>query len=204
VRVIESPLRQPLGLAQVRVESAGYADEAASAQTLLPLVRRGEVGAVLGRLLPELAVSLADVEPAPPRAQRRYVAPPLALGLVAATPLLVVFGADALPAVLLPLAGAVYGVARHRAAGWRLDRDAVVLRSRRLARTTAVANPARLQRVTGAQSVIQRRARLADVEVAVSSGRELGVRHLDRATVDDLVGRLAALATASASRRPSP
>ena len=43
VSVVEGVLRQPLGLATVRVEVIGYAKEPAAAQTLFPLLRRREV-----------------------------------------------------------------------------------------------------------------------------------------------------------------
>jgi putative membrane protein len=221
VRIVESPLREPFGLAQVRIESAGYAAEPASAQTLVPLVRRNDVPRVLAELLPEMAAGAGTVRRAetraaaenaggaeaaagsfpgplaapPPRALRRFVLPPLAAGLVVAAVPLAVFEADALIALVLPVAGAVLGVARYRAAGWRLDSGRLVLRSRRVARTTAIADPRRLQRVTGAQSVLQRRAGLGDVEVAVSSGRRVGVEHLDEPVARDLVGRLARAAT---------
>ena len=61
VRVVEGLLRQPFGLAQVRVESAGYAAEAATAQTLFPLMRRTEVPGLLREVLPELADGLGDL-----------------------------------------------------------------------------------------------------------------------------------------------
>jgi membrane protein YdbS with pleckstrin-like domain len=77
IRVIESPLREPLGFAQVRVETAGYADEPSTAQTLLPLVRRSQVARVLADLLPELELppeALTHLEPPPRRALRRQLA----------------------------------------------------------------------------------------------------------------------------------
>lgn len=242
VRIVESPLREPFGLAQVRIESAGYAAEPASAQTLVPLVRRRDVPRVLAELLPEMAAGAetavaaegatraettakaagraetaaaaetaarpemaTEVFPgrlaAPPRrALRRFVVPPLAAGLVLAAVPLAVFEADALITLVLPVVGVALGVARYRAAGWRLDGGRLVLRSRRVARTTAIADPRRLQRITGAQSALQRRAGLGDVEVAVSSGRRLGVAHLDEPVVLDLVGRLAR----AAARPPDP
>ena len=190
VRIVESPLREPFGLAQVRIESAGYAQEPATAQTLVPITRRKHAMRDVATLLPELATSIDGLASPPPRALRRYVLPPFALGLLVAAVPLAIFEADALVALALPVLGALLGVARYRTAGWRLD-GTLVVRKRRLMRTTAVADARRLQRVTGAQSVLQRRAALADVEVAVSSGRRLGVEHLDAATVDDLVGRLA-------------
>jgi len=193
VRVIESPLREPLGFAQVRVETAGYADEPATAQTLLPLVRRGEVARVLGELLPELelpAEALTRLERPPRRALRRQLAGPVGLALFVAAVAVAVAGTPGAAALVLVLPAAALGVARHRAAGWRLRDDRVVLRSRRFARTTAVADARRLQAVRSSASPVQRRGRLATLRVDVSSGRALRVEDLEQATVDDLLGRL--------------
>ena len=197
VRVIESPLREPFGLAQVRIETAGYAKEAATAQTLLPLVRRRDAEAVLRRLLPELDAALDAPERLPQRAARRYVLAPLVTAVVTAGVLLAIFGADALPALaLLPLA-ALNGWARYRAAGVALRGDNVILRgrTRTFARTTAAADARRLQAVHASVTPFQRRGRLATLAVDVSSGRTLSVAHVDAQTTTTLVGRLAAAAT---------
>ena len=198
VRMIESPLREPFGLAQVRIETAGYAKEAATAQTLLPLVRRRDAEAVLRRLLPELDAALDAPERVPARAARRYVVPPVLTATAVAGALVAVFGTDALPALaLLPLAG-LNGWGRYRAAGVVLRGDHVVLRARTrtFARTTAAADARRLQAVRSSVSPFQRRGRLATLAVDVSSGRSLRVAHVDAQTTTTLVGRLAAAATA--------
>ncbi len=196
VRLVESPLREPLGLLQVRVETAGYAAEAATAQTLLPLVRRRDAAAVLHRLLPELdGPPLDQLERPPRRARRRFVLPPLAPAVALAAGLIAWLGATALPALALVAAAGLYGEARYRAAGYAFARDRLVVRGRGLARTTYVADARRLQRVGAATSPFQRRARLAHLEAAVSSGRGLRARHLDAAAADDLVRRLIARAT---------
>jgi putative membrane protein len=195
VRIVESPLREPFGLAQVRVETAGYAGEPATAQTLIPLVRRREVAAVLAELVPELRVELDGLEPLPRRAARRYVVPPRGVAILVSAPLAIVFGAPALPAlVLVPLAVAL-GLARHRAGGWRLSGDRIVLRTRGLTRTTAAADAHRLQTVSTATTPFQRRAQLATIAVAVSSGRRFALRHVEERTADDLLGRLGKIAT---------
>ena len=129
VRIVESPLRQPLGLAQLRIETAGYAREAATAQTLLPLVRRREVRAVLRELLPELAAAFDELDPLPRRALRRYVLPPLVTAAVLAAARRGGFGADGLAALaLVPLAAAHRRRApprRRRGAARRPRRPAV-------------------------------------------------------------------------------
>ncbi len=81
VEVVEGVLRRPLRLAALRIEVIGHAKEPAAAQTLFPLLRRAEVREFLDRLLPELADDLDGLAPPPPRALRRYVLPPAALGL---------------------------------------------------------------------------------------------------------------------------
>ena len=64
VRVVEGVLRRPFGLATLRVEVAGYAEEAAAARTLFPLLRRAEVEPFLAELLPELADDPIDLDAA--------------------------------------------------------------------------------------------------------------------------------------------
>ena len=139
VRVVEGLLREPFGLATLRVEVAGYAKEGASAQTIFPLVRRAEVEPLLQRMLPELAAAPEPLAPVPARSLRRFLVWPL----LVAVPLAAA-GWAASPAagpwlLALPLAAAWLGVARYRAAGWRLQDGRLALRFRRLARITILA-----------------------------------------------------------------
>jgi putative membrane protein len=191
VEVVEGVLRLPFGLAALRMEVIGHAKEAAAAQTLFPLLRRGEVRPFLDELLPELADDLDGLERPPARAARRYVLPPAALGAVAGaaawafTPA----GPWILPAVVL-LGG--YGLLRFRAAGWRLTSGRLAVRSLLLARTT-VLGPARYREWHELrQNVLQRRARLADVFVAFGKQTGARVRHLEAGTASALFERLEA------------
>ena len=195
VRIVEGVLRQPFGLALVRVESAGYAQEAATAQTLFPLVRCTEVPALLRQLLPELEAPLAPLAAPPRRAARRYAALPagvaLATGLALAT--LTPVGPAAL---VLALPGAGWGWLRHRAAGWRLDPELLVLRFRRLARTTVVVARHRLEERTLSQTPLQRRATLAGFDVSVASGATFGVAHVEASAGQALLAALAPVRSA--------
>ena len=179
VRVVEGLLRRPFGLATVHVEVAGYAKEAAAAQTLFPLLRRAEVEPFLAALLPELADVIDGLEGAPRRSLRRYVLPPAALLLaLGAGACLAVPGAAPWP-LLAVLPGAAYGASCWGAAGWRIEDGRLAVRFRRMARITVLAPAARLQEHGVRQTVLQRRARLADVEVRVGAGTAAAVRHLD-------------------------
>jgi putative membrane protein len=177
VRVVESLPRQLLGLAAVRVEVIGHAKEHAAAQTLFPLLRREEVEPFLREFLPEMADSLDGLAAPPARALRRYVLPPLiataVLGAVAALGL-----SSPWPLLVAPL-GAAYGVLGFRAAAWRLQDGRLAIRSRRLARSTVLAPAAGRESHDLAQTVLQRRARLADVDVAFGKGTVASIRHLD-------------------------
>jgi putative membrane protein len=183
VRIVEGLLRQPFGLVTLRVEVAGYAKEAAAAQTLFPLLRRSEVAQFLAAFLPEAGGDAGALEGAPRRALRRYVLPPLAvaLALVAALWFVVAWWP-----LLLLLPSVAWGLACWRDAGWALEEGRLALRSRMLARVTVLAPAARLQEHGVRQTVLQRRGALADLRIAVGAGTRGRVRHLDAA----VAGRL--------------
>jgi putative membrane protein len=178
VRVVEGPLREPFGLAQIRIDSAGYAKEAATAQTIFPLIRRDEAPALIAAYLPEFAGDLDGLEPVPSRAARRYILPLLWPWLVGAVVLAVVVGPLGLLLATGALIGVAVGVARYRAAAYRLDGGRVIFRGRRFACSTAVAKPTRLQEVHVTANWFQRRGRLATLVVGIGSGRHLGVEHI--------------------------
>ena len=207
VRIVEGVVRQPFGLASLRLETAGYRGEPAAAQTLFPLLRRRDVDEVLGRLVPELAGGPGALEPPPRRALRRYVLPEAGLALIAAA---VLVGAGvgvwsqplAWPAAaMLVLAAVAHGRARYRAAGWGLDGRRIVIRGRLLARWTLIARVTRLQEHWTSQTPFQRRSGLADFGLAVGSGRRAAITHLEREVGSRLLRALepAALARVPAS-----
>jgi putative membrane protein len=186
VRVVEGVLRAPFGLATVCAEVAGYAREAAAAQTLFPLLRRAEVEPFLAALLPELADGIDGLHGPPRRALRRYVLPPAALLLALGGAAWIAFPGAAPWPLLAVLPAAAYGAARWHAAGWRLEDRRLAVRFRRLARTTVLAPATRLQEHATRQTVLQRRARLADVEVRVGAATRGHVRHLEERVAGEL------------------
>ena len=184
VRVVEGVLRQPFGLATLRVEVVGYAKEPAAAQTLFPLLRTADVRTLLAELLPELADDLGDLRPPPPRALRRYLLPPAAVALAAGTIAAVALD---LPWLLAAgLAGPAYGALRWRAAGWRLAGGRLAVRSRLMARTTVLAPARNRESHDLAQTPLQRRARLAHLHVAFGKTTTAGIRHLDAGVAREL------------------
>jgi putative membrane protein len=198
VRIVEGLLRQPFGLASLRVESAGYGQDAGVSTTLFPLLPRKEVHGLLLEAAPEFAVA-PPLNALPRRALRRYVfrstLPFLVLISAAALLSSLVFDLAAwvFAALLLLLPAALFGWLRYRDAGWALEEDRLVVRSRFLGRTTAIAPRRRLQSRATLRSPFQRRVRLATFEAQVASGgggAELRVTDLGADAADALIENL--------------
>jgi putative membrane protein len=198
IRVVEGVLRQPFGLATLRVESAGFGTEEGVSTVLFPLLPRREVEGFLRAATPLFVAPLDRLEPLPARARRRYAFRGALPALVLAAPVAYLFFPWGLLALLLLLPAALYGLLRHRAAGWGMSEKRLVLRFRRLARTTVVAPRGRLQSRGFSVSPFQRRLRLATLEIEVASGRGgTGFRLVDlgREAAGKLVEALSARAT---------
>jgi putative membrane protein len=191
VEVVEGLLRRPLGLAALRMEVIGHAEEAAPAKTLFPLLALRDVRAFLDELLPELADDLDRLEPPPRRARRRYLLPPLVLAALVGAPLWAFAGAGPWPLAVALAAAAGYGAAQFRAAGWRLEDGRLATRALRVARITVLAPAARRESHSIGQTPLQRRGDLADLEVAFGKQTSARVRHLDAATAAALWERIA-------------
>lgn len=196
VRVVEGPLRQPFGLASLRVESAGYGEDAGVSTTLFPLLPRSEIQGLLLVAAPEFAVD-PPLNELPRRALRRYVLRSTVPVLLGAAGLFTVLAFDfvfwGLAALLLLVPAALYGWLRYREAGWALEDDRLVVRSRLLTRATAIAPRRRLQSRATVQSPLQRRASLATFQAKVASGgggAELQIVDLGSEAAESLVESL--------------
>lgn len=178
VRIVEGVLRQPFGLALLRVESAGYGagtEDVAVSTTIFPLLPRKEAVELLKEAAPEFAVE-PELRPLPRRSLRRYVfrstilvlllaiAGGVQLGLLLSS---VLAGFAFLPLVI---PAALYGWLRYRDAGWEVVEDRLVARSRGVGRATSIAPRWRLQSRSVVRSPFQRRVKLATFRVRVASG----------------------------------
>jgi putative membrane protein len=197
VRISEGLLRQPFGLASLRVESAGYGEDAGVSTTLFPLLPRNEVEELLAGAAPEFA-GAPDIEQLPRRSLRRYVFRAtffyLIIAFAAALVSFLIFQSTLglLGLFLIPPAAA-YGWLCYRDAGWAFEEDRLIVRHRSLGRKTAIAPRLHLQSRGLVSSPFQRRVRLATflAEVASGSGGSvLRVKDLDGEAAETLVGDL--------------
>ena|SRR5215207_3440187 len=197
VRVSEGILRQPFGLAAVRVESAGYGEDAGVSTMLFPLLPRDEVDGFLAETTPEFAVN-PKLESLPRRALRRYVFRStflyLIIALAAALVSVLVFHTVAgIPALSLVPFATLYGWLSYQDTGWAFEGGRLVVRYRSLGRKTAIAPRRRLQSRGVSRNPFQRRVRLATflAEVASGSGGSaLRIKDLDAVAAETLAGEL--------------
>lgn len=189
IRVIDGVLRQPFGYAMIKVESAGYGEDASESSVIFPFLPRREVAAFLNEAVPEFAWDPPEFARPPRRAIRRYVTRMTLIGLVLSGIVAAIFyplGLWALAAV--PLFSA-FGYLCYRDAGWAISNGTLVMRYRTLARSTAIIPKRRIQSSHVTQNILQRRGSLGNINATVASGVSGGtfsVIHLDKAVADQL------------------
>lgn len=184
LRIVEGVMRQPFGYATLHVESAGYGDQRdGGSVVILPLMIRSEIEAFLEENLPDYPGDLSTYHP-PERALRRYIIrSTVVLALVIAGIYWVLDASNLIWLLVLP--GIIWGWLRYKDAAVGVDQDRMIIRSRILARTTAVIRKKRAQDVSVRSSWIQQFRGLANLEVSVASGdqgRSFRVRELDTDT----------------------
>ncbi len=206
ISISEPLLRQPLGLAAVRFESAGYGKDTAESGVLFPVLPRREVRELIARCAPAFAIEDRIIAGhglyrLPKRARARYIMAEiyslLALVVAAVVVLALVPGVPwwwgLAPLALAPPV-ALYGNLQYRDAGWTMDEaDRLVVRGRSLNRWLTITPRRRVQRRLVRQNYFQRRADLAHFTFTIASGGQGGVvsiRHMDAGVADALAAGL--------------
>lgn len=199
VRLIDGFIRRMIGYTSIELEVAGLTGKDQNQRTLFPLVRRAVAADLIYRAVPELSWKPQPLQRIPRRARRRYLTAPTLLGATMTALLLWASFrwwdfAWPLPGWLLVLVlvpvvlPPAVGWARARDAGWTLDEDTLVVRSRNiLSRHTLVARRNRVQITTLSTNPFQRRAGLASLKFALSSGRSAELRHIDVQSAEQLL-----------------
>lgn len=180
VRIVESLPRQPFGYGALYVESAGHAEERGKSTYLHPCLPRASWMPMLQALLPEFAVE-PPLERPPGRAIPRFLIRPIFTSLLIAG-VATWFLPYGWVAFALPMVRILLGLLDYRDMGLGTTDRVAVLRSRGWARSTAVVPLRAIQFVTVTRSWLQRRRRVASVQIgaaAGASGRRFEVREMD-------------------------
>jgi putative membrane protein len=182
VRIEESLLRRLLGLASIRIQSAGRTggSDVTASRLAIPVLRRTEVNRLLGELLPGAAPVLRLLAP-PPAARRRAVtrsvlrtvvlvaAVAMPLALLTSPGAATLSSAAVLVVAVLALA-VVAGRAGYRSLGHAAGNGFLYARVGVAIRVTTVVPVAKAQSGSVRSSPFQRRSGLATLHVDVAGG----------------------------------
>lgn len=206
VRVEETLLRRALGLATLKIETAGAGPQeqrgyGGGAEAYVPIARRRDVGALLREVFPDARFDDVRLETVAPLSRRRDFIRISLLVLAAAAAL----GAVVEPGLLLLVAlvgpGWILAGARYNARGWARAGGYVLARNGVLTRTTWVVPDRKIQTLHVRETPFQRRWALATLLVdTAAAGRAASVIDLHRHTATALLADLARDADAARIR----
>ncbi len=189
IRVIDGVLRQPFGYAMIKVESAGYGEDASESSVIFPFLPRSEVAAFLNEAVPEFAWDPPEFSRPPRRAIRRYITRMTLVGLALSAIVIAIFYPLGLWALASLPFFAAFGYLCYRDAGWAISDGTMVMRYRTLARSTAIIPKRRIQSSDVTQNILQRRGSLGNINATVASGvsgATFSIMHLDKGVADQL------------------
>lgn len=171
IRISENILRQPLGRASVYIESAGGSalNEEGSKVLVLPLIKNEQIAKSLEPFLTSYPTN-PQLNGAPHRALSRY----LFRGSIAVLPVVIALSYFFRPwgfaSLLLLFVAVVWSWRMFKDAGWALEEDFLILRYRRLVKSTVLMRREKVQSLTARKSHFQDEKKLATIEADVKSG----------------------------------
>lgn len=175
VRIEETLLRRPLGLAALKIESAGTGPKqrenavGGGAEAYVPITRRGDVGRLLRAVFDDAHLEGVEMHPVAPVSMRRSfirLAVPILLGTAIAT-WLDPAGA-AIAALLVP--AWFFARAEYRARAWGRSPGYSMVRGGVLTRTNAVIPDRKVQTLHLQANPFQRRLGLATLLIDTAGG----------------------------------
>lgn len=180
IRIQEGIFRQPLGYASLTIESAGYGEDQNNSATLFPILGKHEIYDFIRDVIPEYNIR-PDLRELPARALRRYL---LRMVWISLGIILVLWGLlpNGLYSLLVCIPALILGYLQYQDAAIADDQQTLVMRFRRLSRTTAIVKRYRIQTVETRQNPFQKRLDLANYSVTVASGsqgRTFAIRELE-------------------------
>ncbi|MCA1183142.1 PH domain-containing protein [Bacillus licheniformis] len=189
IKIKESLIRQPFGLAAVTIVSAGgnVLEEDKSA-ILFPIISKKIINQRLGEFIPDYAPE-DDLNRLPKRALRRYILR-ASWPVLAVVPLSILFPPwGYLSAVLIPFYW-IIGYFSYRDAGWKISGSKIIMSSRFIGRTTAVIQRRRMQVFEVSRSYFQRKKQLVSIHTSTKSSvlmEKFSVADVEEKDSDDII-----------------
>ena len=198
IRIEETLLRRALGLAALKIETAGAGPRqrgdgpGGGAEAFVPIARRGDVERLLREVFEDARFQGVILNPVAPVSQRRGFVR-LALPIAGAAALLAALVSRSWLALLLLLApAALLARAQYRARGWARPAGYALARLGVFTRVTWVVPARKIQTLHARETPFQRRWRLATLLIdTAAGGRVARVVDLDRDVATALLVELA-------------
>ena len=188
VKVVEGLLRQPFGMVSVQVVSISNIGAKGEGKVLFPLLPRAELPEFLEKVAPEFVMPLA-FQSLPRQAKRRYLLintiPALIIAILSS-----VFLPWGYVAFILPLLGVWLGNKQYHDAGYQMEGNTLILRSRKLGRETTIIPRRRIQSLHVSQNPFQIRSGLSNLKVAIASSNIAATAQLkgmEKEKSDDII-----------------
>lgn len=167
IRVVESILRQPFGLATVYVESAGGGSKDEQLSTVLfPIVRKKQLLDQLAEIVPEYVFE-QPIEPLPKRARKRYIIRKLVPAVFIVVPLIYFIPYGSIGATILIGLALFLGNLQYKNAGIGKNSRFLWISFRTISKTLVIIPKRRIQALEARQSFIQRFRSLFTVQASI-------------------------------------
>lgn len=167
IKVVEGLLRQPLGMVSLQVVSMSTTGMKEEGNVLFPILPRAELAGFVEKIAPEFTMSM-KLHGLPARSKWGYLLINTIPALIIAV-LCTVYLPWGYVAFILPLLGAALGNAQYNDAGYQVENNRLLLRSRHLGRVTFIIPKQRVQSMHVSQNPLQARGNLSNLRIAVAS-----------------------------------
>lgn len=186
ITIIESPLRQMLGLVAVKVITAGNSgDEKQSGDILLlPIMKKDLALKTLKEMLPNYVFEIEEMERAPKSSLRRFLRIYLIWTIIPALVASIMFFPLGLVSFILPILAGIKAISSYRATGLFTEKHTLLVQSRPfISKLTHIIRKERIQGLSIRQSIWMEKGTSRHLNVWLKSGStstEAFVRYINK------------------------
>ncbi|MBC1354691.1 PH domain-containing protein [Listeria welshimeri] len=186
ITIIESPLRQMLGLVAVKVITAGNSgDEKQSGDILLlPIMKKDLALKTLKEMLPNYVFEIEEMERAPKSSLRRFLRIYLIWTIIPALVASIMFFPLGLLSFILPILAGIKAISSYRATGLFTEKHTLLVQSRPfISKLTHIIRKERIQGLSIRQSIWMEKGTSRHLNVWLKSGStstEAFVRYINK------------------------
>lgn len=186
ITIIESPLRQMLGLVAVKVITAGNSgDEKQSGDILLlPIMKKDLALKTLKEMLPNYVFEIEEMERAPKSSLRRFLRIYLIWTIIPALVASIMFFPLGLLSFILPILAGIKAISSYRATGLFTHKHTLLVQSRPfISKLTHIIRKERIQGLSIRQSIWMEKGTSRHLNVWLKSGStstEAFVRYINK------------------------